>query len=103
VVASACFHMSSPPKTSSTCFRLSLVLDVILKEFGLGVNDEEYDEYDERYLFRYWELVRAGIASPFIESSLCRNDQNIRTSGAEKHELYFHIRKFIGTLNAGGC
>jgi hypothetical protein len=42
VVESACFHASSPPRTSSTCLRVNFVRDVIYSMYA--IRDERAGE-----------------------------------------------------------
>jgi len=38
------------------------------------------------HLLRDRKLVRTAIACPFVQASVCGYDQEIGTSGAEKHD-----------------
>lgn len=91
MVESACFHISSPPKTSSISFRTSLVLDVICAR---RYRRNKRKRVLTAYLFGDWELVGAGVACPFIVACLRRYNKDICAIGTEEHRSYKNGAEF---------
>lgn len=50
---------------------------------GFEGGDEDFYMHHDTHLFRDWELVRAGVARPFIVPRVGRDDQEVCACGAE--------------------